>query len=175
MLRLVDLVDNRESVSLSMAHSADRLARVHRRRMRYLLPPASTAKLSEHGSRHGERDSHWFERRMKQRRRQAGAAPLHLTASIWPKSGCSGVRSHSRTLLLCRERFPKRSQTSSGYAHLTLHVRPKRSFERLGVQGTCAARRDERLERRRFEHRHRMQKWHAWRHGRWGAARAVVR
>ena len=33
-------------------------------------------------------------------------------------------------------------------------------------QGTCAARRAELFERRRFEHRHGMQKWHAWRHGR---------
>ena len=45
----------------------------------------------------------------------------------------------------------------------------------MGVQGTCAARRAEWFERRRFEHRHGMQKWRAWRHGRRGAAQAVVR
>ena len=34
------------------------------------------------------------------------------------------------------------------------------------MQGTCEAHRAERLERRRFEHRHAMRKWHALRHGR---------
>jgi hypothetical protein len=44
-----------------------------------------------------------------------------------------------------------------------------------GTQGTCKARRADRLERRRFEHRHGMRDGHARRHGRRGAARAVVR
>ena len=150
-------------------------ARVHRRRMAYLLPLAGAAKLSGHGSGCGQRDSHCTKRLTKHSWCRAGTALLDLAASIRPKSGCSGVRSHSRTLSLCRGRFSKRSETSSGHVHCTLHLHPMRSVERTGVQGTCAARRVERLERRRFEHRHGMRKWHAWQHGRWGAAQAVVR
>ena len=61
--------------------------------------------------------------------RLAGTALVYIVASIRPKSGCSGVRSHSRTLLLCRGRVPKRSETSSGHIQSIVHVHPMRTVE----------------------------------------------
>ena len=73
-----------------MAHCAERLARVHRRRMAYLLPPAGAAKLLQHASGCGKRDLCSAKRRRKHSCDRAGAATLNLAAIIRPKVGVLG-------------------------------------------------------------------------------------
>jgi len=55
------------SLRPSMAHNAEHLRRAQRRRMAYLPQPAGAAKLSEHASVCGKRNSHCTKRRTKLR------------------------------------------------------------------------------------------------------------
>ena len=107
------------------------------RHMLFVLPPTRTALLSAHepacGTRKAQRNQAW----KKAITLASGTAPLNLAASIRPKSGCSGVRPHSRTHSLWGGRVLKRSETSSGHVQSTLHLHPHAHYR---APQECAAR-----------------------------------
>ena len=104
-------------------------ARVHRRRMACChLQARRWPMLSGHASGCGKRDSHCTKRITKHSWRQAGTALLDLAASIRPKSVRARVCARTpEPFLLCRGRFPKRSETSSGHVHRPLQLHAMRT------------------------------------------------
>ena len=112
------------------------------RHMLVVLPPTRAALLSAHepacGTRKAQRNQAW----KKAITLASGTAPLNLAASIRPKSGCSGVRPHSRTQSLWGGRVLKRSETSSGHVQSTLHLHPhahcRAPQDAQHVQGTSS-------------------------------------